>query len=81
MDEAVDGDVSIFGSYDTLAAANLSPIVIYLECKEYGNGDNELTSSGSSFDSLPKLIDEPSSPDSDLATVGNIKRYLVEMDR
>lgn len=77
VDEAVDGDVSIFGSYDTLAAANLSAGAIYLECKEYGNGDNELTSSGSSFDSLPKLIDEPSSPDSDLASPQPSLRKLI----
>ena len=77
VDEAVDGDVSIFGSYDTLAAANLSAGAIYLECKEYGNGDNELTSSGSSFDSLPKLIDEPSSPESDLASPQPSLRKLI----
>ena len=33
--EAVDGDVSIFESYDTLAAANFSAGAIYPECKDY----------------------------------------------
>jgi len=35
VDEAVDGDASIFGSYNTLAATNLSAGAIYLECKNY----------------------------------------------
>ena len=34
VDEAVDGDVSIFGIYNTLAAANLYAGAIYLECKK-----------------------------------------------
>ena len=33
--EELDGDVSIFEIYDTLAAANLSASAIYLECKDY----------------------------------------------
>lgn len=77
VDEAMDGDDLISGSYDTLAAANLSAGPIYLDCKEYENGDNELTNSGSSFDSLPKLIDEPSSPDSDLASQQPAVRKLL----
>lgn len=34
VDEAMDGDVFIFGSYDTLVAANLSAGPIYLDYKE-----------------------------------------------
>jgi len=77
VDEAMDGDVFIFGSYDTLAAANLSAGPIYLDYKEFGNGDNELTNLGLSFDSLPKLIDEPSSPDSDHASQQPSVRRLL----
>eukprot|EP01018_Ginkgo_biloba_P024627 Gb_29317 [translate_table: standard] len=67
-DDAEDGDGSSFWrsfSYDTLAAANLSVGAVYLDCKEDEYGDYESRNIKTSLDPIPKLIDEPSSSDSD----------------
>ncbi|KAH9331527.1 hypothetical protein KI387_003635, partial [Taxus chinensis] len=71
-DKVDDGNVSNLYetfTYDNLAAVNHFAAAVYLDCRENGHGENEL--------SLCKLIDEPSSSDSDPPTPQVSKRRLL----